>query len=144
MTDIKLIDTNILVYAIDEDEGNKHKKAKDIISKYVSNQNEMALSTQNISEFFVVSTEKIHNPIPKDYAKIIINTLIKLPNIKILIINDETIIEAIELSERYNISYWDALIASTMIENNIFTIYTENEKDFKKIPGLTVINPLKY
>jgi predicted nucleic acid-binding protein len=30
-----------------------------------------------------------------------------------------------------------------MKENGINKIYTENEKDFKKIPGIKVINPLK-
>ncbi len=30
-----------------------------------------------------------------------------------------------------------------MRKNNIYTIITENEKDFKKIPWLKVINPFK-
>jgi predicted nucleic acid-binding protein len=30
-----------------------------------------------------------------------------------------------------------------MLENNITTIYSENEKDFKKIKELKVINPFK-
>jgi hypothetical protein len=30
-----------------------------------------------------------------------------------------------------------------MKENGIDTIITENEKDFKKIPGIKVINPFK-
>ena len=37
-------------------------------------------------------------------------------------------------------SFWDSLIAATMIENNILSIYTEKEKDFK-VPSLNVINP---
>jgi predicted nucleic acid-binding protein len=30
-----------------------------------------------------------------------------------------------------------------MKENNVYTIVTENEKDFKKIKGIKVINPFK-
>jgi predicted nucleic acid-binding protein len=36
---------------------------------------------------------------------------------------------------------WDAAIAATMKENDIFEIVTENVKDFKKIPQLKVSNP---
>jgi predicted nucleic acid-binding protein len=42
----------------------------------------------------------------------------------------------------YEVHYWDALIAATMRENNIFCIYTENG-DFKSIPWLKVINPFE-
>ncbi len=37
----------------------------------------------------------------------------------------------------------DAVIAASMLENNIETIYTDNEKDFRKVLGLEVINSLK-
>jgi hypothetical protein len=30
-----------------------------------------------------------------------------------------------------------------MLEHDIHTIVTENERDFKKIPGITVVNPFK-
>ncbi|MFQ5406347.1 MAG: hypothetical protein ACE5DI_04280 [Candidatus Micrarchaeia archaeon] len=36
-----------------------------------------------------------------------------------------------------------ALIAATMFENNCFEILTENVKEFKKIPGITAVNPFK-
>ncbi len=39
--------------------------------------------------------------------------------------------------------FWDALIAETMLENGVSTIYTENEKDFKKMRGINAINPFK-
>jgi predicted nucleic acid-binding protein len=51
-----------------------------------------------------------------------------------------TIKSAIDLSNENNMSFWDSLIAATMIENNIFNIYTENVKDFK-ISGINAVNP---
>jgi predicted nucleic acid-binding protein len=48
---------------------------------------------------------------------------------------------AIELVESTGAPYWDALIAACMLENRIHAIVTENERDFKKIPGLSVKNP---
>jgi len=41
------------------------------------------------------------------------------------------------------VSIWDSLIAETALENGIVKIYTENLKDFKKIPGLKVVNPME-
>ena len=48
--------------------------------------------------------------------------------------------QAIELVKLYRAPFWDALIAATMLEHGIDTIVTENERDFKKIPGITIIN----
>ena len=48
---------------------------------------------------------------------------------------------AMEISDGYGISYWDALIASVIKENSVSCIITEDDKDFKKIPWLTAITP---
>ena len=52
-----------------------------------------------------------------------------------------TVLKAIELVKLYRAPFWDALIAACMLEYGIGTIVTENERDFRKIPGLKVINP---
>jgi predicted nucleic acid-binding protein len=41
------------------------------------------------------------------------------------------------------VPFGDALIAACMLERDIHTIVTENERDCKKIPGITVLNPFK-
>ena len=60
----------------------------------------------------------------------------------VLSIKPNSIVLATKISEEYNMSYWDSLLAATMKENGITTIYTENEKDFK-VPWIKVINPFK-
>lgn len=58
--------------------------------------------------------------------------------------NDEkTVVEAINNQAIYGIPFWDALIVAAMEQNSLDTIITENEKDFKKISWLKVINPFK-
>jgi predicted nucleic acid-binding protein len=54
-----------------------------------------------------------------------------------------TVAQAIEFVTLHRASFWDALIAACMLEHGITTIVTENERDFTKMPGLTVINPFK-
>ncbi|WP_346866156.1 hypothetical protein [Methanocalculus sp. MSAO_Arc2] len=44
------------------------------------------------------------------------------------------------IKERYKLHFWDALLVATMLENHIHVIYTE-AAHFKRIPGITVVNP---
>jgi predicted nucleic acid-binding protein len=57
--------------------------------------------------------------------------------------NENIIKKAINVTIEFKAKFWDAVIAETMKENEIVKIYTENEDDFKKIPGIKVINPFK-
>jgi predicted nucleic acid-binding protein len=48
-----------------------------------------------------------------------------------------------EIADNVRAPFWDALFAACMLERGIEVIVTENEKDFKNIPGITVVNPFK-
>ena len=48
-----------------------------------------------------------------------------------------------DIVEAARAPFWDALIAACMLEHGIEVIVTENEKDFKNIAGITVVNPFK-
>ena len=140
--EICLIDTNILVYAYDESEGKKHEICKRLIDECWRLREKYSISIQNLSEFYVVITKKIENPVPMEMAKEIIEDIIEFQNWIVMDYDPRTILSAIELNMVYEVHYWDALIAATMRENKIFRIYTE-DGDFKNIPWLNVINPLE-
>lgn len=140
--EICLIDTNILVYAYDESEGKKHEICKRLIDECWRLREKYSISIQNLSEFYVVITKKIENPVPMEMAKEIIEDIIEFQNWILMDYDPRTILSAIELNMVYQVHYWDALIAATMRENEIFSIYTE-DGDFKNIPWLNVINPLE-
>ncbi len=136
-----LIDSNILIYAFDEEEKEKNPAAKKILERALNGEINIILSTQNLSEFYYNVTKKIKKPLSILEAKEIILGLIALANIKTSEVNKNSVLNAIDISSEYYISYWDALIVSVMKENNVYSIITENDKDFKKIPWLKVINP---
>ena len=140
---VSLIDSNILIYAYDKSESIKNTIAEKILEDIFINKKNAAVSTQNLSEFFVNITSKIEKPIPIAEAWHIIQEIISMSNVETFTIEKQTILNAINLSTQFNIHYWDALIVSVMHENNINTIITENENDFKKVSWLTVINPFK-
>lgn len=137
------IDTNLLVYAFDVTEGKKHKLAKKKLNKIIDFHSSAAISTQTLTEFFVVITNKVKQPLTEKQAYVAIKNLIKFDNILKLKIKNSTILKAIELKQESKAKYWDALIAATMIENQIFTIYTEDVKHFSKFSQIKAINPLK-
>ena len=140
---VSLIDSNILIYAYDKSESIKNAIAEKILEDVFINKKNVAVSTQNLSEFFVNITSKIEKPIRPIEAYNAIHEISSISNVKTFTIGKQTIINAIGFSIEFNIPYWDAQIAAVMHENNINTIVTENEKDFKKIPWLRVINPFK-
>jgi len=138
--ELKLLDSNILVYAYDKSEAKKHMKAKEVVKERWL-QNDTVLSVQNLVEFYSIITRKIEKPLPMDKAKQIVLDCIE--GFQVLKYNERTVIEAINVQAIYGIPFWDALIVATMEQNSLDTIITENEKDFKKISWLKVINPFK-
>lgn len=138
----KLIDTNVLVYAYDISEKTKRRIARTLLDE-IWDQGSGAVTLQNLAEFFVVVTRKVENPISVASARTIIADILRSRHWLVIDRRAETLLKATELVEHNEAPFWDALIAACMLEHGIHTIVTENERDFKKIPGITVINPFK-
>jgi len=137
----KLLDTNILVYAFDKSEAEKHEKAKKLIEACIARKEQFYLSTQNISEFYHVITKYVEKPVSKPEARRLCEKFIFFSGFVKISPTTPALLEAMRINAETGVGYWDALIAATMIENGITTIITENKKDFGKIPGLVVSNP---
>ena len=136
------IDTNILAYAYDLSEPIKREKCFNILKEVFSGEKRAFISSQILGELFYTLVKNFRKPLDKEKARIVIGSFVNSPNWVKFDYNSNTIEKAVILSNEYNVPFWDCLIAATMLENNIFTIYTENESDFRKIPGIKVLNPL--
>lgn len=142
MTDeLALIDSNILIYDFDASDKLKHKKAKEILDACWTGKKRYAVSIQNLSEFFVNVTNKIEEPISIEDGTIAVKKMIMFNWLTKLEPTKQCVERALELCAQQKIHYWDALIAATMIENGIFSIITENTKDFSKIREIQAKNP---
>lgn len=141
--ELALIDSNILSYVFDESEPEKRRICADLIADCWKRKLELAVSVQNLSEFYVVVTKKISNPISTKVARNFIELIIDFQGWHVINYNAHTIISAISISTKHDIHYWDALLVATMRENKIFSIHTENENDFNKIPWIRLINPFE-
>lgn len=142
MTDeIIFIDTNILIYAYEEAVETKNKTCFNLIQECLLGKRKLALSNQTISEFIYVASKKISKPLETERIRKIVRWINNYHGYIKLNYTANTTEKALELVDTYKTHYWDALIAATMLENNITTIYTENIKDFGKIKEIRVINP---
>jgi len=140
--ELALIDSNLLSYVFDESEPEKRRVCRELVADCWKGKRKYVVSVQNLSEFYVVVTEKISQPIPEIVAKRFLELIISFQGWIVLNFNARTVLSAIDISTQYDIHYWDALLAATMRENKIFNIYTE-DGHFKNIPWLKVINPLE-
>jgi predicted nucleic acid-binding protein len=138
----KLIDTNIIVYAYDITEIEKHPVCKAIV-KEVWLEGGGIVTLQNLMEFFVAVTRKVEKPLPVKVARIIVEDILQSEKWIVVDRNENTFLKAMELVEKYNSPFWDSLIAASMLENDVREILTENTKDFGKIAEIKVVNPFQ-
>jgi len=138
----RLIDTNVLVHAYISLEPRRHVSAREVILP-LWEQGGGLTTVQNLCEFFFVATRRVKRPMAPDQAGSIVKEFLRSPKWRVLDRGEGTIVQAIELVKQHRIPFWDALIAACMLEHGVRIIITENERDFKRIPGITVINPFK-
>lgn len=129
------LDTNVLVYAAAgrNTEESKRKRALELVE-----QTEFALSAQVLQEFFVTVVHKLPRPLPAEQALEWIELLETFPCASI----DTTLVKlAVEVSERYRISYWDAAIVSAASAVGAPILYSEDFNDGQRYADVTVRNP---
>lgn len=129
------IDTNILIYALDQADPVKQQKARALL-KTLQEKETGVISTQILQEFFVVSTAKLKLKI--DLVKKIIITL---KNFKTITVDLKIIEEAIDCSALNKISFWDALVVTTAKAAGCHSIWSEDLGHGQLIDGVRIINP---
>lgn len=130
-------DTNILVYAYDHSAGEKRRIAAELVTK-AWNEQTGCLSLQVLQEFYVTVTQKIKEPIPVKTAKQIIEDLAQWT---VQNTQAEDILRAIELQEKYRLSFWDAMILRSAICLDCSTLYSEDLQSGCDFGGIKVVNP---
>ena len=143
MSDEIFFDTNVIAYAFDDNEIKKKQVSGEFLSSVFEKKVSGVLSNQVLFELFLVLKNKLKRPVSQIMAENLVESFIIAEGWKKIDYNYNTIREALHVVDKHKIPFGDAVIASTMLENGIKKIYTENENDFKKIPGIVVINPFR-
>jgi hypothetical protein len=116
------LDANVFLIAIlnQEDEG---EKARDLLQKLQKAEIVAATSTLSFDEVF--SIVKKHRGFFS--ALKAAKTLLEIPNLTFLEVNDQTLWSAYNLAEKYKLDPRDAIHLACALDHAIFTIISENE-----------------
>jgi predicted nucleic acid-binding protein len=138
MSDKFFVDTNILVYAHDRGAGIKHERARSLIES-LWNSGGGVLSTQVLQELCVSLRRKTAHPLSIEQLRRLLQDYMSWD----LVINTaESILEALVIEHRYNISFWDALIIQAAGSSGATIVYSEDLADGQTYGPLRVVNPL--
>ena len=130
------IDSNILLYTIDDAAPLKQATANSIIEHL--SENGGIISTQVLQEFYNIATNKLK--LSKAYAKELIERLADC-----FIVHENSIadiLRAIEISIKTQFSFWDSLILSAAISENCGILYSEDLNDGQLVETVIIRNPL--
>jgi len=131
------LDTNVLVYSVDNRDVAKQKVAKSIILAARSSA-DFVMSAQVLNEFSNVAIRKLG----KTRAEVM--GFVKLyKTIRTLPIKPEWTVSALEIMDRYGIQFYDALIVAAAEYAGCDEVLTEDLNDGQIYGSVKAVNPFK-
>ena len=136
---VEFCDTNVLVYAYNPDEGLKHESAAEVVNR-LWDSGEGALSIQVLQEFFVMTTRKQQIPVAPEVAR---RNIEILTTWRLFAPAAADVLEAIDASVRWQISFWDAMLVTAAQKVGARVLWSEDLNAGQRFDGLEVRNPFQ-
>lgn len=136
MAPTRFADTNVLLYAVSPlpEEADKRRRARELLRRP-----DLAVSVQVFQEFYHQATRPTRpGRLTHDDALAFLGTLLRFP------VQDVTLDlfrEAVIISHRYQLSYWDGAILAAARALGCEAVYSEDLSAQQDYDGLRVINP---
>jgi len=127
------VDTNIFLYCFDKSAPGKREIAQ---AQIASLEDSLVTSTQVLQEFYWNATKKLK--LTPAEAKRAVELIAKR---KIVQIGASTVINSIDTSDRYRISFWDALIVESAAAAKSSTLLSEDLSHGQIIRGIRIQSP---
>jgi predicted nucleic acid-binding protein len=135
MTAECLLDTNILVYAVDSTPERTRKRK---VSLELMESRDFGLSAQVLQEFYVTVTRKLEQPLPTEKATWFVEKLSQLP---VVPTDVDLVLAGILFSLRHRISYWDGAVLAAAERLGAKTLYSEDLNSGQGFGSVRVVNP---
>lgn len=135
--ELTFVDTNVLVYAYDQDAGAKHDISRDLLGRLWAERTG-TLSTQVLQEFYWTVTRKLTKPMRRNTAREVMATYRAWP---VLRPTADDVLAATEVEERHRLAFWDALIVVTAERSGASTLASEDMHHGAEIRGVRISNP---
>ena len=139
MSDRYFVDTNILMYAHDTSAGPKHERARAVVEELWRDRTGV-VSTQVLQELSVNLRRKAGRPLDtKATRELVVDYL----TWQVVVNGGDSILEALDLETRYQISFWDALVLQAAQASGAAILYSEDLSHGQTYGSVRVINPLR-
>jgi len=131
----EFLDTNILVYANDRGAEEKQNVAISLVKGLVRSGSGV-LSTQVQMEYAAVATGKL-----RQSRDAITRQLFVLERLEVVAVSGEIIRNGLELSEAFDVSFWDAAILAAALAARCETVWSEDFQHDQLYGSVRVRNP---
>jgi predicted nucleic acid-binding protein len=129
-------DTNVLIYAVDRDEGLRHEQAAALLELAMRSGNCLQ-PLQSFSEFYNVLTRKIR--VAAERAEAFITAWRGIFAVEAATIAD--LDHAMRAVREHQLSFWDALLWATVRRAGVAVLVSEDFQDGRVIEGVRIANP---
>lgn len=138
MSDKYFVDTNILMYAHDAAAGAKHDRARALVEDLWRTRSGV-VSTQVLQELCVNLRRKAGQPLDLKTTREIVTDYLSW---EVVINTGESVLEALEIENRYGVSFWDALVIQAAESSGAAVLYSEDLSDGQTYGSVRIVNPL--
>ena len=138
MTELRFVDTNVLLYSIST--GPAEARKRDIAAALLDD-DDLALSVQVLQEFYVQATRATRpHAVDHDIAAALIRTWQRFT------VQETTLgvmLGALELKLRYQLSYWDAAILAAARAMGCRELLTEDMAHGREMASIRITDPFR-
>ena len=131
------VDSNVLVYAVCDDEPEKQRQAREIVARGFA-EGCFSISTQVMLEVYVSVTRKAKIGLPPREAADYVHAFAEWP---VVDVTPGLALAALDLVLRFGISPWDAAILEAARRAGCKRVLSEDLGDGQVYAGITVENP---
>jgi|APFre7841882724_1041349.scaffolds.fasta_scaffold26077_2 predicted nucleic acid-binding protein len=139
MTELVFVDTNVLVYSRDADEGEKQRAALAWMS-LLWRERRGRTSVQVLSEYYVTVTRKLDPGLSREDAWDDVRALFSW---RPQSIDPPLLDRGRELEARFRLSWWDSLVVAAAQLQGCAVLLSEDMQDGASFGGVRVRNPFR-
>ncbi len=144
-SETSLLDTNVIVYAADEDSP-FHGAACSLRERGLAEKVSLCICPQILSEFYAIVTDpkRVRSPISQREALVEMEKYYQAESILKIYPGPDIIQWTLDLLARYEVSkqeIFDLQLVATMLSNSVTRLYTYNQSDFSKFKEIEVLLP---
>jgi predicted nucleic acid-binding protein len=132
------LDTNVFVYSLDRTAPKKALRATELIREALDT-HKGVISFQVAQEFFNVAFRRFTRPMSVSEAEQYLGSVLR----PLMAVQSSAglYVEALQLKDRYRLSWYDSLIVAAAIQAECSLLYSEDLQHGQELRGLKVWNP---